>query len=132
MYLQYITQLTHVHEKVCRFNVVENGEEHGMQIAILNAVSASKVKLRPERVSIREDEDVGEDYDVKGGFGALVGGCYAPHDRSHAATVLRDRAWEIERAPFSSERAEVGKGGRRVVKCQHWTTALIQLNSTSN
>jgi len=48
-------QCNHVEEEVCWVHVVEDGEEHGFEISILDSISAVEIELWAERVAIGED-----------------------------------------------------------------------------
>jgi len=48
-------QCNHVEEEVCRVHVIEDGEEHGFEVPILDSISAVEIELWAERVAVGED-----------------------------------------------------------------------------
>ena len=66
-------QCNHIHEQMRRFHVIEDGEEHGSKVSIVDSIRALEVEVRTEIVVIDEDEDIDEDENVEGGLGTFTG-----------------------------------------------------------
>ena len=52
--------------------MIEDGEEHGSKVSIVDSIRALEVEVRTEIVVIDEDEDIDEDENVEGGLGTLT------------------------------------------------------------
>lgn len=53
--------------------MIENGEEHGLEVSVLDSIRPAEVELWTKIVAIGEYEDVDEDEDIESGFGAFLG-----------------------------------------------------------